>query len=120
MPKGDFTHIEFPAEDVERAKRFYGELFGWTFREFEGMPGYYLFDGGPGNASGAIGKRGEAGPQDVLVYMTVDSIDESLVRAEELGATILTPSTQVPDSGWFAVIDDGEGNRVGFWQDPPA
>lgn len=119
MPQGEFTHVEFPAEDVERAKRFYGELFGWTFREFEGMAGYFLFQGGPGNASGAIGKRGDVVPEQVLVYMTVDSIEESLARAVELGGSVVTPSTQVPESGWFAVIDDGEGNHIGFWQDPP-
>ena len=33
MAKGEVTHIEFPADDVERAKRFYSAVVGWDFGE---------------------------------------------------------------------------------------
>lgn len=27
------VHFEIPADDIARAKRFYGDLFGWTFQD---------------------------------------------------------------------------------------
>ena len=36
---GEFSHIEFPADDVERAKAFYAGVFGWSFESMEGMDG---------------------------------------------------------------------------------
>ena len=39
--------FEFWVTDVERAKAFYGELFGWTFRPMtEYHPDYWLVDAG--------------------------------------------------------------------------
>ena len=33
MPHGDYNHIEIPADDTQRARHFYEEMFGWTFSE---------------------------------------------------------------------------------------
>ena len=30
------VHFEIPADDVERAQKFYGELFGWKIEKFAG------------------------------------------------------------------------------------
>ena len=35
------VHFELPADDVERAKKFYEQAFGWTMRSMPGM-GYTL------------------------------------------------------------------------------
>ena len=34
---GEFSHIEFPADDVERAKSFYANVFDWSFRAMAGV-----------------------------------------------------------------------------------
>lgn len=57
MAHGQITHVEFPADDTARARRFYGELFGWEFGEMEGFAGYYMFSfGAISAAGGAIGE----------------------------------------------------------------
>ena len=43
MAKGEITHVEFPADDVERAKRFYEAVAGWEFGQMDEFPDYYLF-----------------------------------------------------------------------------
>ena len=43
MQHGDFTHVEIPADDAGRAKRFYGELFGWQFVTPPDFPQYHMF-----------------------------------------------------------------------------
>ena len=35
-------HLEIPAEDIERAKKFYTELFGWKVQKAEGPMEYWL------------------------------------------------------------------------------
>ena len=55
MAKGEVTHIEFPADDVERARRFYTAVAGWEFGEAEGYAGYWMFRNGPGSGGGAGG-----------------------------------------------------------------
>ena len=63
MAKGEITHVEFPADDPERAKRFYAAVAGWEFGEQPGMEGYFLFQTEERHG-GAIGKRGETiGPR---------------------------------------------------------
>ncbi len=32
----NIVHFEIPADDVERARKFYGELFGWKIEKFTG------------------------------------------------------------------------------------
>ena len=60
MAHGEINHIEIPYDDEERAKRFYGGVFGWTFSQVEGFDAYDLFTSGPGGLGGALGKRGES------------------------------------------------------------
>jgi hypothetical protein len=79
MKHGDFTHIEIPADDTGRARRFYSELFGWQYApETPGFEGYHVFQTASGEeaTAGAIGKRGEMAPDKLRVYVHVDSIDE--------------------------------------------
>ena len=52
MAKGTISHIEFPADDVERAKAFYAAIAGWDFSEMDGMDRYWLFRTAP-EAGGA-------------------------------------------------------------------
>ena len=54
---GSINHVEFPADDLERAKRFYTAVAGWDFQEMEGYAEYFLFGTGEGHG-GAIGTRG--------------------------------------------------------------
>lgn len=119
MQHGDFTHIEIPADDPERAKRFYSEIFGWTFApEPPGFEGYHMFrtPAGEAGAGGAIGKRGEMAPEKLRTYVQVDSIDETLAKVTELGGTVVEPRAEVPGIGWYAVFRDSETNEMALWE----
>ena len=118
MQHGDFMHIEIPADDVERAKRFYGELFGWTFEAMPGWETYPMFTppSGEQGLGGAIGKRGEMAPEQVRDYIGVDSIDDALPRVTELGGMVKEQKAEVQGIGWYAVITDSEGNEFGLWE----
>lgn len=120
MAKGEITHIEFPADDTERAKRFYTAVAGWQFRETEGFSGYSMFRTGEASG-GAIGKRGEMAPQQLRIYITVDSLEEACATAEANGGSVVEQPTEIGQGmGRFAVVRDTEGSEVGLWQNTPA
>lgn len=119
MPKGEITHVEFPADDPERAKRFYAAVAGWEFGEMPEMPGYYLFRT-EDRHGGAIGKRGETIARQLRLYITVDSLEEGCAAAEATGGTVIEQPTEIgAGMGRFAVVRDPEGTEVGLWESPP-
>lgn len=118
MAQGEYTHIEIPADDPARAQRFYEGVFGWKFRAMEGYPDYFLYTTAAGDdgVGGAIGKRDVSAPHQVRNYVDVDSVEESVAKAAELGGRVVEPKAEVPGQGWYAVITDTEGNEFAVWQ----
>lgn len=119
MAKGEITHVEFPADDPERAKRFYAAVAGWEFGEIPEMPGYHLFSNEPGHG-GAIGRRGGSVAQALRIYISVDSLEVACAATEANGGSIVEPPTVIAAGmGRFAVILDSEGTEVGLFEPPP-
>jgi predicted enzyme related to lactoylglutathione lyase len=118
MAHGDYNHIEIPADDPARAQGFYEGLFGW---QFTAMPGYedyslYLTQAGREGVGGAIGKRDVSAGHAVRNYISVDSLDDSVAKAESLGGRVVAAREEVPTQGWFAVLADTEGNEFALWE----
>jgi hypothetical protein len=112
---GEFSHIEFPADDLDRAKAFYGAVFGWQFRDMEGYDNYALYTAGPGDLGGGIGVRGDSAPAGVRNYITVDSVDDTLAKVTANGGSIVVPKTDI-GIGWYAAVMDTEGNELGLYR----
>jgi predicted enzyme related to lactoylglutathione lyase len=119
MANGEITHIEFPADDVERAKRFYAAVAGWEFGEMEGFPNYWLFRTSE-TAGGGLGRRGDSVSDVIRVYISVDKLEPAVAAAEANGGTVITPPSDVPGQGRYAAVRDSEGNEVGLWEAAPA
>jgi predicted enzyme related to lactoylglutathione lyase len=119
MATGTISHIEFPADDVERAKRFYGAVAGWEFSEMAGMPGYFLFRTGPATGGG-VGVRGESVGTVVRVYIDVDDLEAAVAAATANGGTVVTPPSDIPGQGRFAAVNDPEGNEIGLYETTPS
>ena len=109
--------FEIPADDPERAKAFYGNLFGWNINPFPGGGDYSHIDtgGADDTPDGALKKRNR--PQEPITnYVSVDSVAEFSKKIEKLGGKICMSKTAVPQMGYFAVCQDTEGNSFGIWQ----
>ena len=105
------VHVEFPAQDADRAQKFYEELVGWEFSQpMEGMD-YRMADLGEGQGA-AIWPADQTG---LRVYLGVDDIDASIAKVRELGGEA-EEKMPVPGMGWFAACKDSEGNPVSLWQ----
>jgi uncharacterized protein len=77
---GEPSHFELGVPDVERAKRFYGELLGWSFED-TGM-GARIATGG---APGGIHAEDEPG---ITVFFAVDALEAAAERIVELGGEV--------------------------------
>jgi uncharacterized protein len=115
MAHGEINHIEFPADDPQRAMRFYEAVAGWQFSAMDGMPDYWVFRSGEGYGGG-VGKRGVSVGTVVRDYIEVASIEVALSATQRTGGTVTEQKTEIPGMGWFAVVHDPEGNEVGLFE----
>ncbi|MCI0341750.1 MAG: VOC family protein [Planctomycetales bacterium] len=112
-------HLEIAVTDLERAKRFYSDLFGWTFRDWVGAPmGYSLFSTGQEWFGGGLMKVDAPRPPGGLsYYVEVDDVDAFVARATAAGGRVVQPNQQIdPEVGWSALVTDPDGNLVGLYK----
>ncbi|WMW24994.1 VOC family protein [Methanolobus sediminis] len=114
-----FIHIDIPTDNVERAKKFYSDIFEWTFEKPSPEMDYYLFstkdlDGKEG-IRGGMGLRGEP-DQKIAAYIGVDSIEKYASQIQKTGGKVLN-KMPVPGWGTLAICLDTEGNLFGLWED---
>ncbi len=116
---GSIVHIEFPVKDAERAKKFYGDLFGWTFQDIPEM-NYTLFEtSNPPGGGLFVPQEGQWAPKGAVNYILVEDIDAKSKEIEAAGGKILQPTTEVPGQGWTAVFEDPEGVTMALWKSAP-
>ena len=105
--------VEFPADDPERARRFWGGLLGeelearlegegegWQTRSADTAVGIHARGGGPGDSFS-------------LPYFVVDDLAGAVKRVGELGGSVIHPSER------SAICRDSEGTPFGLAQGPP-
>lgn len=113
------VHFDIAADEPERAKKFYEELFGWKITPTPEMP-YYMIETidmrRNKSLCGGMGKRG-APEQRITNFIGVESIEEYISKVEGLGGKVLQPKMAVPGWGYMAVCMDTEGNSFGLWQE---
>jgi predicted enzyme related to lactoylglutathione lyase len=109
--------FEIPAENPERAKKFYSSLFGWKIEKFPGAADYWHIDTGSGDRTRDGGLMARKHPQQPITnYVAVSSVDESAAKVEKLGGTICKSKTAIPQMGYFAICQDTEGNEFALWE----
>ena len=109
---GAFSWSELMTTDVEGARKFYSNLFGWKTEEMpmENMK-YTIVKVGEEGVGGImpIPPQAQGSPPNWGVYVTVDNIDATAKKAKELGGKVLVPPTDIPNVGRFAVLQDPQG-----------
>ena len=114
---GGVSFFELGVEDAERARAFYGELFGWRL---EPVGGGFSVTGT--NVPGGIhGGDPEASP---YVFFAVDDLDAAVERVRELGGTVEELDVDGDEDsgatfGRFKLCRDDQGSRFGL-HEPPA
>ena len=102
---------ELQTSDVEAARRFYGEQFGWDSGEFMDMGemGQYRFWDRSGTRLGALFNADDGQPPRWRFYIRVASISAAKAAAEAAGGTVHMGPHQVPTGDWIIVGSDPQG-----------
>ncbi len=113
MKHGAFGWFELMTTDLEAAKSFYSEVFGWEYEKFSSTPDmhYEVIKVNGKEVAGMMKNppQAEEHPPCWGMYITVDNIDETARKIEELGGKIVIPPTDIPEVGRFSVFADPQG-----------
>jgi len=115
--KNAINHFELPVCDMDRAVACYETLLGTRMRRelFGGLP-YAMFPHEEPGVSGALVQDPKRSPGGgTLVYLNAGGqLDAILARVEQARARLVLPKTSIGPEGSIAVVEDTEGNTVGF------
>ena len=104
MPLSALSLIEFPADDPERALRFWGGLLGIELEQREDGQGEGWQSRGGSPAVGFHTRGRGPGDSFSLPYFAVGDMGEALRRVAELGGSVVHPGEQ------WAICRDSEGS----------
>jgi predicted enzyme related to lactoylglutathione lyase len=97
--------------DIEKAKAFYGALFGWRFDSDASSPTYaHVADSDPAFGFSKV----ERAREFTHLYFRVEDVDVLCDRVTELGGKAAIPSDSA--SGRSAVVSDDQGVSFSLWR----
>ena len=106
-------------DDVDRARRFYEAVFGWTFEPW-GPPGFYLIHTGDDADPGVRGlmhqrhvPRTGTGLNGLEPTFAVDDVDAVLAAVRANGGKVTMDKSPIPTVGVLVRFEDSEGNDIG-------
>src|SRR5215203_4460984 len=124
--EGAFVWDELATSDIDAAKTFYSDVFGWTTRDMDmgGGVTYSIFERpGGGDAGGGMplteDMKTHGVPPNWLAYLGTDDVDASTDKAKELGATVHMEPTDIQRVGRFAVLQDPTGAAFALFKGAP-
>jgi predicted enzyme related to lactoylglutathione lyase len=122
------NHFEIPVDDKEKAKEFYGSVFGWQIVDIPMQAGvtYTIAtttasdpQSGrptePGAINGAIIERSGQISAPV-VTITVSSISDALQKVTAAGGKVAMDRQEIPGMGAYGYFVDVAGNVIGLWE----
>src|SRR5258705_5221907 len=116
------VHFEIPADNLERAKKFYGENFGWKLKQFgPEMGNYVVVHTGPTDdkgmpqdkafINGGLMPRDPSASAPILV-IAVDDADAAVEKVKKSGGKLVGEILDIPNVGRYARVQDSEGNVI--------
>jgi len=120
-PGAPVTWFEIGSDDPEAARKFYGELFGWSFA-VEGP--YSVITTGPDHPlQGGVQDTSVPLPDGTprsyaVVCVQVDDVAATCARVEELGGKVMVPATTTPPGLVYGHVADPAGTHLGVYSPP--
>jgi hypothetical protein len=112
---GKIVNFHLPADDVERAAKFYREVFGWEFVPFPNAPAPYLVHD-PADGDNAAGIPAAITARQAIVKaptptIEVEAIDQAMLDIALKGGQ-QGRVQDIPGLGRFGYAVDSEGNII--------
>lgn len=118
---GQFCWLDLAATDAHRAKRFYGQMFGWDAREYSANGGSIsrlqragqnvgsLYQLSPAHLQGGV-------PSHWTPYVRVGDLAAAVQRAVACGGSVVVEPFAVTGTARIALIQDAVGALIGLWE----
>ena len=109
---------EIPVSDLNKAARFYAEVFGWQMKRDDAGPNPVVnFTAAMSNASGHLypGKPANNGDGPTVHLVLPDKLEDGISRCQKAGGTVISPVIDIPP-GRFAYALDPDGNSIGLFE----
>jgi predicted enzyme related to lactoylglutathione lyase len=122
---GKFVWFDLATSDVEAAKQFYGELFGWVFSDLaEGDVRYTVVENRSRMIGGIVADPEASGDASLWIgSISVPDVDRAAQQTSEAGGIVHDPPQELQDRGRTAFVTDPQGAGVAFLRasggDPP-
>jgi predicted enzyme related to lactoylglutathione lyase len=120
---GNFCWVDLGTKDTQGAKRFYGELFGWSFEDAPSSPdmAYTMVKLNGKQVAGLFEEPMPNVPPHWTSYVSVKNADEIAERVKKNGGKLMGPpgvegAFDVSDVGRMALFQDPTGAILGIWQ----
>lgn len=117
-PEGTPCWVDLMVPDAAKAKRFYGELFGWEYATAGDPDNPYELAMLAGRRVAGIGENtvNPDVPPAWTTYIAVSDTDAVAAKVERAGGKVLMPPMEIPTAGTLAVFADPTGAAFGVWQ----
>src|SRR5690606_1299175 len=118
QPEGAPCWADAMFNDIEGAKRFYGEVLGWTFGDTSSEYGNYTQAYVDGKAVAAVvpPMPGQEGSSQWCLYIAAEDAAAAAARIREHGGELLMNPMPVGDFGTMCLARDPGGVVFGVWQ----
>ncbi len=110
-----FGHISIPTTNLKKAKKFFGKVFGWTFKDIPDM-NYVLFWAGAPPNGGFYRVKKMPKKAQVNVFIEVEDIDTKLKEIKKAKGKVLLKKTPVGEMGWMGQFATPDGCFLSLWQ----
>lgn len=116
---GTMVWNELNTRDVEGAKRFYGEVFGWQTETRGSQMEYTEIANGQKKIGGMMAIQPEWGPvpPNWVVYFGTTDCEGTVERATRLGGKVIVPTMEISGGGKFSVLQDPTGATFAVYRE---
>jgi predicted enzyme related to lactoylglutathione lyase len=108
-------YVEIAVSDLAVAKKFYGEVFGWQFKD-SGPDYAEFFDGRLRGALTHVTDESSSPGVGPLVIMYSPELEALATKIEDAGGEITREIFSFPGGRRFHFVDPS-GNLLGVWSD---
>jgi predicted enzyme related to lactoylglutathione lyase len=109
--RGRFVWHELMTPNGTGAHEFYAKTVGWTTEPWKQNPSYTMFAAPTGPLGASVETR--TGTPEWIPYVGTPDVDATAEAVTRLGGKTITPPTDLPNAGRYAVFADPQGATFG-------
>ncbi len=112
------VHFEISSKDRDEMKKFYGEVFGWEFTDYDSM-NYTTFTAEGGSPGGFNPITAENPAGTITPYINTPDIAETIKQIKAAGCEVVMDPMEIPTVGHYSMFRDPSGNLMALLQPFP-